>query len=133
MLQQDFLAIFTVRHLGRSLRFYREVLGFGIEQEDPEDAFAFVHLIGQSGNDIRLLLEQGTAEELKHLHYPYGGGLSFSFRVRNLQALYDRVQASGYPVFRAMTRRSFRVDDQIRWSKVFALQDPDGYLLSFRE
>lgn len=133
MLQQDFLAIFTVRNLRHSLRFYREVLGFSVEQENPEDPMAFVYLIGQRGGEIRLLLEQGTAEELKHLRFPYGAGLSFSFRVRNLQALYDRVQAGGYPVFRAMTRRSFRVEDQIRWSKVFALQDPDGYLLSFRE
>ena len=73
----DYQAIipeFVVSDIEKSRHFYCDLLGFSVEYERPEEKFLFLSL-----EECQLMLEEGSAEELAQLTYPFGRGVNISF------------------------------------------------------
>lgn len=122
MKYNDLIPEFIVTDIERSKAFYVELLGFCVEYERAEDRFVFL-----TKGSIQLMFEQGSEEQLASLTYPFGQGVNFTFGMDDVDDVYERVVASGYPVLHELTERTFRVDDDVVVEKEFNLMDPDGY------
>lgn len=115
--------------MARSIAFYRDVLGFKILYERPEESFAYMDLGGAS-----IMLEQESDYWFTgKLERPYGRGINFEIGVDDVDALYRRVKAADVTLFREIEERWYRRDDQEVGNRQFLVQDPDGYLLRFAQ
>ncbi len=114
-----------VKDTARSLAFYLDVLGFKLERGGPAEANSAI-----SRGDARIMIK-GTADF-------YGDGYNKAIRSRfgtpsahalyieapDLEALYERVQASGGPLRDPLADRD--------WGQAeFTVEDPDGRWLAF--
>ncbi|MFC4805687.1 bleomycin resistance protein [Filifactor villosus] len=124
MKYNDLIPELIVSDIEKSKHFYIDILGFQIEYERSEDKFVFLSL-----NEIQLMIEQGSKEELKNLSYPFGRGVNFSFGVDNVEEIYERFRSAGYPIKKELETRRFRVGDLIITPMEFAVLDPDGYYI----
>lgn len=97
---------------------------FKIEYEREEDKFVFLSL-----NEIQLMLEQGSNEELKEMIYPFGKGVNFSFGMDNVEEVFKNFKEINYPIKSELKTMSFRVDDSKVTQKEFSIYDPDGYFI----
>lgn len=95
-----------VRDVGRSLAFYRDVLGLTFTGDEH---WTETHLDG-----VRF----GLHEWSPSVPEPGSGGISVNFRVADVDAAADRVRAAGYEV-----REHMREEYGISYEVV----DPDGY------
>jgi uncharacterized glyoxalase superfamily protein PhnB len=116
----------VVADVDRSLRFYRDVLGFGVTQTVP-DASPLVFAIVRSGPVEVYLNAPGPAfEEYPVLkERPIGGTLTLFIRVTGIRAAYAALQSQVNVVMPLETK----------WYGVteFACTDPDGYVITFAE
>ena len=119
---------FVVSDIEQSRSFYCDLLGFTIEYERPEENFLFL-----SFEDCQLMLEEGDAEELAQLTYPFGRGVNISFGIKDVPQLHQKLLEANYPIYRPLTKREFRVGKQYIYPHEFAVLDPDGYFLRFSE
>ena len=119
---------FVVSDIDKSRHFYCDLLGFSVEYERPEENFLFLSL-----EDCQLMLEEGSAEELGQLTYPFGRGVNISFGIEDVPQLYQKLLAANYPIHRLLTKREFRVGNTFIYPHEFAVLDPDGYFLRFSE
>jgi catechol 2,3-dioxygenase-like lactoylglutathione lyase family enzyme len=112
----------------RTLRFYKEVLGFTILFARPEERFAYLEREG-----AQLMIEQpvGRAFLAGELTYPYGRGINLQIRTDDVDALYGRVQSAKADIYLQMEEKWYRRDDVLLGNRQFIVQDPDGYLLRF--
>lgn len=126
MKYNDLIPELIVSDIEKSKEFYINLLGFKIEYEREEDKFVFLSL-----NEIQLMLEQGTDEELKTMKYPFGNGVNFSFGVEmeNVEKIYKKLKEKNYPIKKDIEKRYFRVNDQILTPTEFSILDPDGYYI----
>ena len=92
----------------RSIAFYRDVLGFKILYERPEEGFAYMDLDGAS-----IMLERESDYWFTgKLERPYGRGVNFEIGVDDVDALCRRVKAADVTLFREIEERWYRRDDQ---------------------
>jgi uncharacterized glyoxalase superfamily protein PhnB len=115
-----------VSDVGRSIVFYRDVLGFTLEQTVP-DAEPFVFAAVTSG-DVRIFLNApGPAlEEYPAFRgRPIGGTLTLFVEVENISASYDELK----------DRVQVVMPLEAKWYGVteFAFLDPDGYIITFAQ
>ena len=75
---------FVVSDIEKSRRFYCDLLGFSVQYERPEEKFLFLSL-----EDCQLMLEEGNAEELSQLTYPFGRGVNISFGIEDVPQLHQ--------------------------------------------
>ncbi|HEY7500851.1 MAG TPA: VOC family protein [Vicinamibacterales bacterium] len=115
-----------VSDVGRSLEFYRDVLGFTVGPTVP-DAAPYVFAILESG-PVRIFLnapEPAVAEYPAFKSRPIGGTLTLFIDVGNVRkvhaALKDKVK-----VVMPLERKWYGVTE-------FAFEDPDGYIITFAE
>lgn len=119
----------TVSDIEKTKAFYVDVLQFKIEYERPEDLFLFVSL-----EENQLMLEQNRGSwNTGALEYPYGRGINFEMRVRDVERLYQRVLDLGIKPFRELRLNHYRSGEEELIQKEFLVQDPDGYLLRFTD
>jgi len=119
----------TVGDIGRSLAFWRDLLGFRLAYGRPEDGFAYLEFEG-----AQVMLEALSPQEswlTGPLEPPFGRGINLQMEVSALQPLLDRLAAAGWPLWRAVEERWYRVGAQEHGQRQFLVQDPDGYLLRF--
>jgi len=115
-----------VGDVSRSIAFYRDVLGFTLDQTVP-DAEPFVFAIVKSG-DVQIYL---NAPGPAHEEYPafkgrpLGGTLTLFIEVENIRASYDQLKERVQVVMPLETK----------WYGVteFAFLDLDGYIITFAE
>lgn len=119
---------FVVSNIEKSRYFYCDLLGFSVEYERPEEKFLFLSL-----EDCQLMLEEGDAEELAQLTYPFGRGINISFGIEDVLSSTKSYWKLTYPIHRPLTKREFRVGDHYIYPHEFAVLDPDGYFLRFSE
>ena len=113
--------LLRVMDLERSKKFYSEVLGFAILEEDPEHGGTFMALPGQS-HAIDLFQVKDT--ELAERQTPGVRGLGhLAFRVEDEQALKD--------AYFTLVEKGVTVDRQIDHvsQKSVYFKDPDGNTL----
>jgi catechol 2,3-dioxygenase-like lactoylglutathione lyase family enzyme len=122
----------NVTEIGASLRFWRDILGFGILYDRPDQGFAAIARDG-----VEFMLEQHGAGPLERkniwdtgpLERPFGRGINFEITVADLDVLLDSLREAGWPVFFGPEERWYRVDSYETGVRQFLVQDPDGYLL----
>ncbi len=120
----DLIPELIVSNITKSKEFYINILGFKIEYERKEDKFVFISL-----NNIQIMLEQGSLQQLNTLKYPFGRGVNFSFGVNNVEQIYNKLKSINYPIEAEIEKRSFRVNDKNVIQLEFSVQDPDGYYI----
>ena len=115
-----------VSDVERSVRFYRDVLGFAVTATVPETA-PYVFAIVQSGG-VEVFLnapEPAIAEYPAFKDQPIGGTLTLFIEVMDIAgahaALKERV-----PIVMPLEHKWYGVTE-------FAFADPDGYLITFAE
>lgn len=117
-----------VADLAASLAFYRDVLGFLVAAERPEDGFAYLVRGG-----AHLMLEQaagpGRRFRTAPLEHPFGRGVNLQIEVDDVDGLRAAVEAAGLPVLVDLEERWYRQGDDELGNRQFVVADPDGYLL----
>ncbi|UEP27433.1 MULTISPECIES: bleomycin resistance protein [unclassified Burkholderia] len=116
--------------LAESVRFYRDVLGFRIRFERPEDGFAYLE-IGRA----QLMLEQYSRDGwlIGRLERPFGRGINLQIEVDSLDPILDRTRSAGVALFVEPRVSWYRQDDIEHGQIEMLVQDPDGYLLRLVE
>lgn len=114
----------------RSLAFYRDVCGFSVRYERPEDSFAYLDRDG-----AELMLEQVTdgprSFTTAPLDPPFGRGMNLQIEVADVDAIHARAVAGGHRIFLPMEERWYRDGDEEIGQRQLVVADPDGYLLRF--
>ncbi|PAJ80773.1 bleomycin resistance protein [Burkholderia ubonensis] len=116
--------------LAGSVRFYRDVLGFRIRFERPEDGFAYLE-IGRA----QLMLEQHSPESwlTGPMEPPFGRGINLQIEVDSIGPIHDRILGAGVALFVEPRTSWYRQDDIEHGQIEMLVQDPDGYLLRLVE
>jgi len=116
----------VVADVGRSIAFYRDVLGFAVDRTVPDQP-PFVFAIAASGGVEIFLNAPGPAHEEypAFKDRPIGGTLTLFIEVQDIRAswaeLKDRVQ-----VVMPLETKWYGVTE-------FAFLDPDGYIITFAQ
>lgn len=124
MKYNDLIPELMVSDIEKSKDFYVSLLGFRAAYEREEDRFVFL-----TRQEIQIMLEQGSPEELAGMVYPFGKGINFSFGMDDVEAVYQRFLDSQYPIMNELEKRSFRVDNTEVTQMEFCIHDPDGYVI----
>ena len=125
----------SVSDLDRSLHFYRDVVGFKVMFERPENRFAYMTFHGSE-----LMIEEDRHREgtsalwiVEPLDYPRGRGLNFSIDCPDSEALAKRLVAHGVSLRKPVEEAWYRENTILHGERNFLVQDPDGYLLRFTQ
>lgn len=119
-----------VTDLAASLRFWRDICGFAVVHDRPEDGFACIERDG-----ARLMLDRlgDTRDWLAApAEHPFGRGMNLEIAVPSVQPLLEAC-AAAWPLFLAPEEKSCRVGGSAVRVRQFIVQDPDGYLVRFSE
>jgi catechol 2,3-dioxygenase-like lactoylglutathione lyase family enzyme len=120
-----------VSDLDASLRFWRDLCGFAVLYDRPEEGFACIERDG-----ARIMLDRlGATRDwvAGPLHHPFGRGMNLEVAVASVAPLLAACAAAPWPLFLAPEEKSYRVGDGAVRVRQFILQDPDGYLVRFSE
>lgn len=115
-----------------SLRFWRDLLGFTVVYERPEESFAFLDYEGAQV----MLEERGKAQrtwETGSLQPPLGRGINFEIRSLALDPVLSRLAKASWPLYLPPEEKWYRVGEVDHGQRQFLVQDPDGYLLRFAQ
>ena len=115
-----------VRDIDASTAFYRDVLGFTVKQTVPDAApFVFVWL---ERDGVPVFLNDPKAVEHDFpsaARRPAGGTATMFFVITDVDEFHERVAAR--------TRIVMPLKTQFYGMREFAVEDPDGHILTFAE
>ena len=115
-----------VRNIERSTTFYRDVLGFSVKAAVPDaPPFVFVWL---ERDGVGVFLNDPSAAEKDYPgagRRPFGGTATMFFVVTAVDDLHAAVIAHAKVVMQLKT--------QFYGMREFAIEDPDGHILTFAE
>ncbi|MBA2519953.1 MAG: VOC family protein [Chloroflexia bacterium] len=121
-----------VTRLDASLRFWRDLLGFAVAYDRPEEGFAYLHLAG-----AEIMLEQVDDSHRTWLtgplNPPFGRGINFQIEVAALDPTLERLRQASWPLFLEPEERWYRMAELEVGQRQFLVQDPDGYLVRLAE
>jgi uncharacterized glyoxalase superfamily protein PhnB len=114
-------ASLTVKDLGKSVAWYRDVIGFTVDKEHERGGRLMA--VALKAGAVRILLNQDDGA--KGLDRAKGEGFSLQFTTaQSVDAVANRIKAAGG------TLGSEPAD--MPWgARVFRVQDPDGFKLAF--
>ena len=112
-----------------SLRFWRDLCGFGVAFERPGEGFAY---LDRDGAQV-MLEERGRGRNWMTgaMEAPFGRGINFQVGVREIEPILASLAAAGWPLFMAPEVKWYRTGDVETGVHQFLVQDPDGYLVRF--
>ena len=115
-----------VRDIAKSTGFYRDVLGFSVKQTVPDAApFVFVWL---ERDGVPVFLNDPAAVEKDvpgASGRPAGGTATLFFAITGVDDLHEQIARQ--------TRVVMPLKTQFYGMREFAVEDPDGHLLTFAE
>jgi catechol 2,3-dioxygenase-like lactoylglutathione lyase family enzyme len=121
-----------VADLAVSLGFWRDLCGFAVAFERPEDGFAYLDRGG-----AQVMLEEAGRPGRKWvtgpLEPPLGRGINLQIEVDAVQPILSALAAAGWPLFMQPEEKWYRVGAYEVGQRQFLVQDPDGYLLRLAE
>ena len=123
---------FDVADLTDSLLVYRDVFGFSLLFDRPEEAFAYV---ARGGAHLMLQEASGPGRRFRTapLERPCGRGMNLQVRIDNVERQHDSARAAGLVIVVELEERWYRQGAVERGNRQFVVADPDGYLLRFYE
>ena len=112
-----------------SVRFYRDLLGFAVAYDRPEEGFAFLRL-----GDAQLMVQEIGAHRVlapagAPLERPLGQGVNLQIAIPATEPLIDRLTAAGVALAPPSEERWYRAGGGEAGVRQFAVLDPDGYYL----
>lgn len=133
MHQNTLVPELTVSDYATSRVFYRDVLGFQVAYERPEEGFGFLEL-----GAAQLMLDQADmgrtfAVDGAALEKPFGRGVNLQIKVDALSPILGRLAEAAVDLYLPLEDKWYRVDDMECGNRQFVVADPDGYLLRFFE
>lgn len=125
-----------ITDLAESLRFWRDILGFRVLYDRPEDGFAYLDRDG-----AQIMLDErvpGPADrrsiwEAGPMEHPFGRGVNFQVQASDLQAIEARLKAAGLHLYHGPETQWYRVGANAIGVRQFLVQDPDGYLVRLQQ
>ncbi|MBM3573294.1 MAG: VOC family protein [Alphaproteobacteria bacterium] len=125
-----FVPELLVSELASSLAFWRDLLGFAIAYQRPENHF--VYLEHADGMQVMLCQRDG-AWETGPLRRPFGRGVMFKLYVDRIDPVLSVLARANWPLHAAPREKWRRCGDRMGGQREFFVQDPDGYLLMIAE
>lgn len=121
-----------VSDLDASLAFYRDILGFSVRYERPEERFTYLE---RDGAELMLQEAGGPGRRFRTapLEAPFGRGVNLQIRVADARALIAKACAAGARIVLGLEERWYRRAGGEVGNLQFVAADPDGYLLRFFE
>jgi catechol 2,3-dioxygenase-like lactoylglutathione lyase family enzyme len=119
-----------VKDLATSLAFWRDLCGFAVAYDRPEEGFAYL-----TRGDAHVMLEQegvGRNWLTGPLDRPLGRGINFQLAVDELEPILARLRAANHALFLEPETKWYRVGAEETGVRQFLVTDPDGYLLRFQ-
>lgn len=115
-----------VQDIDRSVTFYRDVLGFSIKTTVPDSApYVFVWL-ERDGVPVFLNDRTAVGEDYPQASArPAGGTATLFFTISDVDAFHAAVAAHAHVIMPLKT--------QFYGMREFAIEDPDGHILTFAE
>ncbi len=134
---------FTVTDLERSLAFWRDVLGFRLSHRPHQSGKLASEITGVPGAEISIAVLKGYGHKIELLEYleppdrqrialrPCDvGSVHVAFMVDNLEALLERIAASGWQA--AGSPQTLKSGPNAG-KRVVYVRDPDGTTIEFME
>ncbi len=125
----------SVKDLDKSLHFYRDIIGFEILFERPENRFVYMKFYGSE-----FMIEEDRPREgtsalwiIEPLDYPRGRGLNISIDCPDAEELSERITSHNIPLRKPLEENWYRENQIAHGERNFLVQDPDGYLLRFTQ
>ncbi len=123
-----------VTDLEASLRFWRDILGFAVRYDRPEEGFAFLE---REGAQIMLHQDElGSRPGVLitgEMQRPFGRGINFEINASDLTPILQAVADANWPIYLGPEERWRRVGSVMSGAREIWLQDPDGYLVRFSQ
>lgn len=122
-----------VTNFQKSLRFYKDILGFVIEYQRENPFFAFL-----SYNGSQIMIQEIDPNEDKAFvtgkyEYPLGRGINFQIDTDEVETLAEKLKSNNYPLRRDIQDSWYKKGNVLSGCKQILVQDPDGYLLRFSQ
>ena len=118
----------VVSDIEASLAFWRDLLGFCVVYERPEERFAFLDLEG-----AQIMLEERNSEARQWitgtLEGPFGRGINFQIEIADLSPPVGRLREKGWPLYMDVEEKWYRAGLIEAGVRQCVVQDPDGYLV----
>ena len=133
MSQNSLVPELLVSNLESSLRFYRDVLGFEVEFERPENKFSYLSFYGRELMIDEYIAREGHSSSwvVEPLDYPRGRGLNIQIVCPSVADLVNRLEEADIALRKGVEECWYRDNDILHGQRNFLVQDPDGYLLRF--
>lgn len=111
-----------------SVRFWRDLLGFEVLYDRPEEGFAYLAL-----GSAHLMLDQadiGRTWQTAPFDPPLGRGINFQISVPDVAVQLRQLREVGWPLFMEPEEKWYRISlSEEAGVRQFLVQDPDGYLV----
>jgi len=118
-----------VADIDKSLRFWRDVCGFTVLFDRPDEGFAYLDL---DGAQIMLDAIGKTRDWVTGpLETPFGRGVNFQVSVPTIEPILASLARAGWPLFMEPEQKWYRTGEVETGVHQFLVQDPDGYLIRF--
>ena len=118
-----------VNDLARSLAFWRDLCGFEVVFDRPEEKFVFFE---REGAQLMLCQRHGRYET-GAMDHPLGQGAMFQIYLDDIAALVARFEAARWKLYEAPSERWYRAGSHANGLRQVMVQDPDGYLIMFAQ
>ena len=127
---------FAVQDIGKTVAFYRDILGFKLEMAVPEDKSGFEQelvekkyiyaMMSRDGVEVMFQRADSIGEDVPPLKgVPIGASTSFYIEVENINALYQEIESKA-EVVKEMETAWYGMQE-------FYIKDCNGYILGFAE
>ena len=115
--------------IGKSLRFWRDVCGFAVLFDRPDEGLAYLDLGG-----AQIMLDERTRTrnwETGPMEIPFGRGVNFQVSVPAIEPIVAALARADWPLFMEPEQKWYRTGEVETGVHQFLVQDPDGYLVRF--
>ncbi|QUD87951.1 VOC family protein [Phenylobacterium montanum] len=120
------VAELLVTDIGASLRFWREVLGFSIAYQRPDEGFAYL----ERPEGAQVMLHQRCGVwETGPMAAPFGRGVMFQVYADDLGSVEAAIARAGVPLHAGPREVWRRHGDREGGQREVFVLDPDGYLV----
>jgi len=120
---------FLVTDIEKSLRFWRDLCGFTVLFDRPDEGFAYLDLGG-----AQIMLDERTRTrnwETGPMEIPFGRGANFQVNVPAIEPVLAALAHADWPLFMEPEQKWYRTGEVETGVHQFLVQAPDGYLIRF--
>ena len=123
---KDLMPNLIVKDIGKTIGFYKDVLGFDVLQTVPENAPFVFAIVNANNVIISFQEEKSIKEEYPQLNAcPQGGCLTLYIHVTDVEKYFEKVNGKA--------KIAKEMHDTPHGSKDFSVEDCNGYILTFSQ